>query len=474
MRSTDKFGADNHLYLQYTSWQNFLASLCNSDWTYIVSTGKVVFLFSEDDKTKYYPVKANAGKPQKLDISEINEIIHAIPRGFSGSDFFNMILDSHPSLLTIGWHGLPTFAALWQVFCEDKNVNDAIEHLRNPKDKKELSLRDINLSNMLKYHYKERMEPFLKELSNYLQLDEKYPMIDWFKAFYLSSNSIIGRKFVQRMAPAIFYDEHGMNQLQVKNDFGISEKNLKLELIGGFKYKHRAGVVRHPVSRFGCQNNSLMSQGKINVKGSWRTNPLAAIKAYAKGGTYGRYLKEKDSELFISRQVRFEDLKLYPKETTVKLCEFLRIPWSETCLHITTNGEESGKVDGTKGFDVTPVYKKHLEYLSTLDYYRIELLNYKNFDVWGYKPKYYDGTKYTAEELEKLFAIPFKIENMTLPKWPGWPDKEACAEFHKWILERAIDIMKNGEKKPVGYKGQPVNLVECLYPDLKPGERLFE
>ena len=117
------------------------------------------------------------------------------------------------------------------------------------------------------------------------------------------------------------------------------------------------------------------------------------------------------------------------------------------------------------------------EYMSTLDYYRIELLNAKNFQVWGYKLKYYDGTKFTPEDLKRLFAIPFKVETQALDpeKWPDWPNQEEIKEFHEWILQRALDVMENGEKDySVDKNGKPLRLVEVLVPDLKPGQKLFE
>lgn len=171
-------------------------------------------------------------------------------------------------------------------------------------------------------------------------------------------------------------------------------------------------------------------------------------------------MKDNDPAFPVSCCVRFEDLKLYPKETTEKFCEFLRIPQSESCLHITTNGENSGIVDGTAGFDVTPVYKTHPEHLSTLDYYRIELLNAKNFQIQGYKLRYYDGTKYTPEDLKKLFDIPFKVETFGLyssraenvlgvtmkmeePKNPDVVINNNGQELVEDIVERILSNSKN-------------------------------
>lgn len=473
LRGSDKFGSDNKLYLQYSSQADFLKSMETLDWTYIARSGKVVFLFNDEQKSKYYPSKVELGTPAPLQIDEIVEMVNSFPRGFSGSDFFNMILDSHPSLLTIGWHGLSSFPILWKVFCKDKTAKEAIEHLKNPKGEAEINLKNFNLSPMLKYKYEERLSSFFEGLSLYLNSEKKYGIYDWFKAFYLSTNEVaVGRKFLQRITPAIFYDEHGdTKKAQQLINFSITQKEyvaMQNEVLSGFKYKRYAGVVRSPLGRLGCQINYL-------AKGS--KTLLSPLKLFAnRNYSYGHYMKENDPIFPVSCHVRFEDLKLYPKEATEKLCEFLRIPWSESCLHITTNGEDSGIVDGTAGFDTKPVYNPHLEYMSTLDYYRIELLNVKNFSVWGYKPKYYDGKKYTAEELKELFDIPFKVETQDLgEKWPDWPNQDEIKEFHEWILQRALDVMEHGEKDySVDKNGKPFRLVEVLIPDLAPDQKLFE
>ena len=478
LRTSDRFGTDNKLYLYYSSRGDFLKSMETLDWTYIANSGKAVFMFGEEQKLKYYPTTAQHAEPAPLQIDEIIELVNSFPRGFSGSDFFYMILDSHPSLLTIGWHGLATFSILWKVFLKNKPVKEAVEHLRKPNGKEELKLRDENLLNMLKYKYKERLPIFLDGLLLYLDSEKTYGLHDWFKAFYLATNAAVGRKFLQRITPAIFYDLHGMSQPQFKINFNIDNKEyaaLINEMWSGFKYKRRLGIVRSPLGTLGCRQNGLIKGGKFSI--GWRNSPWATLKAYVAGNSYGHYMRENDPEFPVSAHVRFEDLKLYPRETTEKLCEFLRIPWSETCLHITTNGEDSGIVDGTAGFDVTPVYNPHLEYMSTLDYYRIELLNAKNFQVWGYKLKYYDGTKYSTEDLKKLFDIPFKVETMELDpkKWLGWPNQDEIKEFHEWILQRALDVMEHGEKDySVDKNGKPLRLVEVLVPDLKPGQKLFE
>ena len=476
LRTSDRFGSDNRLYLRYTSETVFRHSLFFFFLQPIIASGKALFLFNDAEEEQLYHSGSRYHVPEKLHVEEIVELINSIPRGFSGTDFFNMILDSHPCLLTIGWHGLATFTSLYEVFLKNRPAKIAINHLKNPHNDDELYLRDFNFEYMLNYKAEERKPIFLQKLSTYLEPDRLYDMADWLKAFYLAANEAVGRKFHQRISPAIFYDEHAGGQYRVTIEkFGFSQQlfnQWRKELIDGFKYQRYIGVVRAPLSKFGSFHERSLDMGK---DGRWIKYPLECLRNFADKNRYGYYLDENNPKLQISRLIRFEDLKLYPKETTKKVCEFLRIPWSPTCLNLTTNGDDGGVVDGTAGFDLRPVYNPHDAHMSALDYYRLELLNDKNFSVWGYKHKYYDGQKFSREELRRLFEIPFKIEKQKLPGWPDWPDAKMIQDFHELVYQRAVEVMEQGETfPPRGRCGKPMKLVPVLYPDVASGQKLYE
>ena len=413
-------------------------------------------------------------EPEPLSVEEIVEVVATIPRGCSGSDFFNMVLDSHPSLLTIGWQGLAAFPVVYEIFLAGRTAAEAIEHLRHPAGEAEQFLWDSNMRGALKYRYDERLPRFFAALESALDPQKMYGAADWFRAFYIAINMAVGRTFRQRIAPAMFYDQHrGLWQRKSVTYFGLSlerQEMMKEEMLQGFRYRKTVGIVRAPISTLGTTQNFMLTYGP----NQYQPNPLVFLKYYASGEPYGYYLDADDPKLENTRQVRFEDLKLYPRETTEALCAFLRIPWSKTCMHVTTNGEDGGIVDGTEGFDITPVYKTHPEHLSALDSYRIELLNAKNFEVWGYKLRYYDGQKYSPDELKKLFDLPFKVEHQTLDAWPDWPDAEVSKEFHAWIYQRALEITAHGENcPPEDAAGRPKKLVPALRPELSPGQRLY-
>ena len=228
LRTSERFGADNHLYLRYSSIAVFQQTLAVDDWRPVITSGKSVFLFRKKKKKERYgkaPI-ANPHKPSHLEIDEINEIVNSIPRGYSGSCFFNMVLDGHPYLLTIGRHGLSAFSAIYKVFCEGEIVVDAIEHLKKPKNTNEEKLQQENLKTMLAGKSVDRLPEFFNKVTEYLEPEKKYGIDEWFKAFYLANNTILGREFLQRIAPAIFYDKHGGYEGRAMYWFGFSMKQL--------------------------------------------------------------------------------------------------------------------------------------------------------------------------------------------------------------------------------------------------------
>ena len=90
------------------------------------------------------------------------------------------------------------------------------------------------------------------------------------------------------------------------------------------------------------------------------------------------------------------------------VCDYLHLIWSDTLLELTTNGQDPGEVDGTRGFDTAPVYRINTEYISNLDWYRYELCIQNLQPLVGYKPKFYDGMEYSDEELKRLFALKYQ------------------------------------------------------------------
>lgn len=476
LRDSKKFGSDNHLYLLYDSLEDFTDMMSVLDWSILTRTSKIVFCF--DKNAIKFEISANKiDAPYDLSIDEIVEIytteINGGMASHSGSDFFNMILDSHPMLLTIGYHGLPTFPAVYIHFCENKKVNDAITSMKETTDKAEIELLRNNIGNSLNPYYEQRKNLFFDSICKFLDPEKTYGPIEWFKTFYLAANLVAGRTFKQRITPAIFHDYHGgydgigaYCRISIEKEFGISKSvlySMRQDIYKSFEFRKVIQVVRDPLTRLSSICKTLEPDGK-----SWFGSPLGAIEfiVWAKC----KLFDVDDDSYELKRLVRFEDLKLYPRETLIEVCKFLRLTWSDSLLEITVNGDDAGEVDGTRGYDRKAIYNIKKEYMSTIDYYRLEMMYYFTSPYWGYGFKYYDGQYYDKDGLKKLFDIPFKFEKIT--KWKDWPNQEEIKRFHEEIYKIALKYIE--AKGRVYFKnGKPMKPVQCLQPILKNTQKAY-
>ena len=127
------------------------------------------------------------------------------------------------------------------------------------------------------------------------------------------------------------------------------------------------------------------------------------------------YFNEKSCQF---KAVRLEDLHESPKKTMQLICKWLSIPFEKNLLKSTFNGKQwwnkpaSGQLSG---FDINKINEK-LTFLSKLDVIRVDFLNSKKRQVWGYKKK----PNFLLKVLECFvffvcFLIPFKSELLKLP-----------------------------------------------------------
>ena len=211
----------------------------------------------------------------------------------------------------------------------------------------------------------------------------------------------------------------------------------------------------------GVEDQVLLGHGRF-----WKTPFVGTYNAIT--GLFTKYVGRNDSTRKIWRVVRFEDLKLYPRETLKKLLEFLHLPWSDTLLSCTINGEENEEFMGTHGFDPAPIYKRHEKYFGGLDRYRAELVHQSDYEVWGYKLKYYDGMEYTPSEIRALFRLPYATEKA------DWGSKREKAHLRRLLLEKVEEILSKGREIPKDENGEEMVPVEWLKPDIPEGAKLYE
>lgn len=157
--------------------------------------------------------------------------------------------------------------------------------------------------------------------------------------------------------------------------------------------------------------NSLISAG-AGLRFMQRTNQKLGLVQMMRIMLNIPYILDLKEEIFEGIILKFEELKLSPKETWQKLCDKLDIPWSDTFLNTTRFGKSSSFNDGDKkitGYDLAPVYRDHADLFSPFDKMRICYCKAKYQKMYGYP---YEDTAFTMKELREMFLKEFKSQRV--------------------------------------------------------------
>ena len=461
LRLSKNYGADNRLYLFYESSEILKTFLSAYDLTELISQKNLVFICGKNQLEKFYPLKdVQNNFPQKrIHINEIKKLIFhwQTTGGFSGNSFIDGIMDFHPNLLTIKDFGLSVFGVLYREVLKNKNVFAGIQALKSLKDDphRENLWKDFN--DIFSSTLISGVEPivpekelFFDELEKALADFEVPTKTDWFKAMFLAYNYALGRNFPSRIAPAIFFNMHPWH---------VSVVDCKKEMLDVYEQFHDLKVLstlRSPLSQLGAGLKGMYFirnnyRDSIETDSSKKNTFLKYIEIVL--SRTDLYISPYDKWFFKRAVVRFEDLKLYPRETLEKLCKFLMIPCSKSLFSVTANGVgNSYRLDDniTSGFDTKSVYDLHKDYAGVFDFYRLEILKGTYYEPWGYHAKYYDGMNFTDEEIIKLFSLPFKCEQYCTTEELKIENQKARERINEIIPRLHADPIpkcENGENK---------------------------
>lgn len=161
-------------------------------------------------------------------------------------------------------------------------------------------------------------------------------------------------------------------------------------------------------------------------------------------------------------KLRFEDMKLRPKENLLKICEKLEIPWSDTMLHTTAAGKMVG-YRGSVDFDLKPVFNKYEDYLSEFDRFRIAITCRAYQKRYGYT--YESCIKFSKRELQDMFLRKFRFqENIPFESQIAKTEYFLTVyELIRWELwevykrERFSDVYPEFERLEAGQQVQKCN-----------------
>lgn len=105
--------------------------------------------------------------------------------------------------------------------------------------------------------------------------------------------------------------------------------------------------------------------------------------------------------------MRFEDIKLHPKEELSKICDRMEIPWSDTMLHTTVCGRPNAFL-GSRDFTLRPVFDRREKYFSLFDQFRISVINAPYQKKYGYS--YVDAREFSRARLWEMFLEEFRFQ----------------------------------------------------------------
>lgn len=396
------------------------------DFEAILAQRKFVFLIGEENFAKY-PInfKAEFGidysqcARKDIELDDIKRMVFGWKTmNVAGTSFLADIMDFHPDLLTVPDCLLQMgFPVRFREQLIGKSTKDALSFLRSLPDNDErkswvvqllsgddtLGVKDISTGK------------FLDTLANVLKNKSKPTPKEWLTAIYLAFSRCRGRELNRRIVPALFVYPH--DDLFYLAGMARDQLELYFDIVLDFPYHKVITCVRDPITHAGSTIRFMTKthETALNDKGEIQHDPFYCF-------AFGCFLPKdvffiKQHPLYPDmRVVRFEDLKLNPKATLSSLTEYLDIPLTPSMYSTSfcgvSNKGWSTSGDLFEGFDPKPVFSEHNEYLSNFDKYRIEMALEKEYEVYGYKPMYYDGQRFSDDEKLEMMKLPFLCETM--------------------------------------------------------------
>lgn len=307
--------------------------------------------------------------------------------GCCGNVFFRSLLDSHPEILMTSYNHV-----------NDTLLNDNLFLLcvRASMEESEHILplfwqiyRDENRNEICsEQKFNEKMEQLLRHGSGFTPQE-------LFVAFHIAYMYMYGNDIAQADIShmVLYWEPHFM------------ERELLEECADCFSAKEVACDIINLVRNI-CMRNGSVVKGYVSM--GWLGDRATAYDAVLK---YPHIKKKYQSS---SRMViKFEDLKRYPSEILLEICQKWDIVWSKVLLQTTEKGKKSNYDNGEKlveGFDLEPVYNNYEKYFSEIDRLRIMLINAPWQKEYGYP--YEKAARFSRKELQELFLKEFRFEKM--------------------------------------------------------------
>ncbi len=362
--------------------------------------------------------------------SGIKKVVFLKSSGFSGSALINSMFDFHPNILYLGYNLWSM--NIWHIFKHATMVKKEIPEIIIKSIKECLTNTKDNLTEPItSNHNLEWLEKYYKILKKCFKKGKVYTNKEIFILIHVAYYEFLHGVQPQEKNMIIYMDIHS-NMIMENSIFSCLEQ-MGFEII-------LLEMIRNPIKRLGsCIKYSL---GEHTISSIDILNNINWM--------FGEYF-DKSEKIYKIIRIRFEDIKLYPKQITEKLCEILEIPWNDALLTTTISGENYAYVSNGEiitGFNLKPVYYSYDEYFDEFDKLRLALIFREKNKAYGYSYLSSNKIVHAGLDIDKIFNIPFLFENFIKFK-DGYDRKRfryrlQILSKHILYLESNMDKYKEG------------------------------
>ena len=392
IRSSELCAKDNHIYLYYDNIAAFYLFLCLNDVDKLLESEKFVFLIGEEAKTEYpldfkskYGIDYSLMQPEMLHPDELFRICYFLKGTFSGADFVTNVIAQADDVILVRLWSLHNKTTVFGVPLDKSQeyidfINDVEQRYETQKvisylkeNKEQICFTWSGDSDEMRNYPGD--EVFIDQLEKILCEKATVDVTDIFKAYFIAKDyfSRPEKAYDYLIVPCLLFEPH----------LGIPE--IYTAIFESFEYKTQLSGFRDPLKRLasGFRRQDVPPYG-LNL-------PVP-------------YLISEKSDY---RAIKFEDLKLNPKEVCKRLCEYLNIRFTDKMLSLDYGERSTFGNMIIKGYDVQPVIRPVDDVLGIFDQIRLRYY-FKECTSFFEYPVFF-GEELSDEVVEELLMIPFTI-----------------------------------------------------------------
>ncbi len=305
--------------------------------------------------------------------------------GWSGNVFVRGVLDGHPELLVNPESDLNNNLLFYCICLANIDANKVLDNFWKIYQR-EACNKEEEFPNP---------ERFNNSVRRFLKLKKRFTSQELFVLFHIAYAEMLREQQISDISNLVIYWEP---HLIPRNTFAFFALWLEDEKVNGQTLVLR----RNNIVRAG----SGLARAKRGWESVYDPYPILFLDDFIWDSFPLQYQHWKEFKM------RFEDMKLHPREKLMELCGHLGIAWSDS-MQKTTRTMKGRHIPlahcGSVDFDLKAVFDKYEDFLSEFDRFRISITSSMYQKKYGYP--YENCLKFTRRELQELFLKPFLFED---------------------------------------------------------------